>query len=411
MGILNFFSGTPPETYEQRGDAFVINRAYGPAKIEYEKALDRLDRTGDVKPGYRPLIEDKLRRCKESLAREHHEEGRSLAAAGCGNEARELLDLALELTRDVRLAAEINTLLATLSGPGEQTETFEYVVAQAPDQSEPEADPGSDEEYFEALCNSLDEAESDAYHQYPDTFKTGYIALNRGDFDTAVALLAQAARAYPFGANHITLELATAHLNRGENETARNLLEGFLAEYPDSLKAYYLMCEVLWETGAYEDAHQLLAACPDRVAELLPIKMLTGETLMQAGQHAQAADFYQGLLATAGWNDQIALALSGAYEALGRNEAARNLYAEIMGTCTECGTRVDPEVKQRYAETSFAVGDTSTKTLELYLDLVREDPANRKVYYQRISHIYALQGNADESRRFAFFAQRAAEEE
>ena len=412
MRLLGFFSGGSPEKYEKRADAFVINKSYGQAKLEYEKALGKLERQAHDKPGYRTHIQEKLRRCKESLAREHRREGQALVEAGCGDEARELFDLALELTEDARLAADVTSLLASIPAHPEQPEAYEYFVPASPEESEPEAGhTDSDEEYFEALCNSLEDAEREAYHTYPDTFKEGFVALNRGEFDSAATLLAEAAEAYPFGANYITLELATAHLNRGENETARTLLESFRQEYPDSLKAYYLICEILWETGAFDEARQLLADCPSTLAELLPVKMLVGETFTRSKQFAQAADLYQGLLSVHGWDPLVAQALAGTYEAQGRNEPARDLYGEIIGACTGCGSRVDPVVKQRYAETSFAAGDFSTKILEIFLELVQADPANRLEYYQRISQIYALQGNQHESQRFAAFAQRLSEEE
>jgi len=411
MRLFGFFSGGSPEKYEKRADAFVINGSYGQAKLEYEKALGKLERQAHNKPGYRNHIQEKLRRCKESLAREHRQAGQALVEAGCGDDARELFDLALELTEDARLAADVTHLLATIPAPREQPEAYEYFVPASPEDSEPEAGPtDSDEEYFEALCNSLEDAELETYRTYPDTFKEGFVALNRGDFDTAVTLLAEAADAYPFGANYITLELATAHLNRGENDTARILLESFLQEYPDSLKAYYLMCEILWETQAFDEAHLLLANCPATLAESLSVKMLAGETFTRSKQFAQAADLYQNLLEIHGWDPLVAQALAGTYEARGRNEPARDLYGEILGACTGCGARVDPMVKQRYAETSFAAGDFSTKILELYLELVRADPANRKLYYHRISHIYDLKGNTHESRRFASFAKRVTDE-
>ena len=114
MGLFNFFSPATPEKHEQKADAFVIDRAYGHAKLEYERALARLERQAEPRPGYRNRIADKLRRCREALAREHRREGKALAEAGCGDEARELFGLALELTADARLAADLKTLQDTL---------------------------------------------------------------------------------------------------------------------------------------------------------------------------------------------------------------------------------------------------------------------------------------------------------
>jgi len=283
MGFFDFFSGSSPEKYEKNADEYVINGAYGPAKIEYEKALDKLDRKTTLKSGYRDLIEDKLRHCKESLAREHLKNGEALVEADCGDDARELLHLALELTEDPHLAAELHQHLETMSTTSHIPMDTEILGIGLPEAAvHNEADSGSDEEYFEALCNSLDDAEKDVYSHFPDPFKQGFIALNRGDFHTAVSLLSEAAQNDPFTTNYITLELATAHLNLGENEQAQTLLERFLKEYPNILRAYDLLCEILWEKEDYEAARQLLSACPHELAETPPVKILEGETLLRS---------------------------------------------------------------------------------------------------------------------------------
>jgi predicted Zn-dependent protease len=410
MGLLDFFSGSAPEKHEKKADDFVIRRSYGHAKLEYEKALDKINRLPIPKSDYRLFIEDKLQRCKETLAREHRQNGESLVEARCHDDARELFNLALELTKDPHLAADLEKLLES-TPPAGQTEAEPFFHEAEPDRHLAEGDdPGSEEEYFTALCNSLEDAEQDEYNSYPDSFRQGFIALNRGDFTTAVTLLAEARNAYPFGTNHITLELATAHLNLGHNEEARKLLEDYLKEHPESLKAYYLMCDIFWESKAFDAATQLLAGCPKGLLESLPVRMLAGETLLRAERYEEAVSFFQELLNQGEWDSTVAQTLARAHEALGQHEKARALYAEIMGACTGCGTRVTPLVKLRFAETSLTCGDFSTKILEIYLGLVQEDPSSRLYYYQRISHIYKLQGNESESLRFAAFAKKLAEE-
>ncbi|MBW2593208.1 MAG: tetratricopeptide repeat protein [Deltaproteobacteria bacterium] len=412
MGFLDFFSGGSPEKHEQKADSFVIGESYGHAKTEYENALDKLDRQVESNPGYRRLIEDKLLHCKEALALEHRRNGETLAEAGCDDEARELLHLALELTADPRLSTDIKKLLDSILVAADKPEDYVFhddiMPGTGPDE---EDDPGSEDEYFTALCNSLDDVEQDEYHSYPDTFRQGYIALNRGDFKTAVTLLSEAHNAYPLAAGYITLELATAHLNLGDNDRARELLEYFLTEHPESLKAYYLMCESLWESKAFDAAGELLSNCPENLSGTLAIKMLTGETLLRSERYEEAVSFFREILETGSWDNTVAQTLARAYEALGYSEKAKALYAEIMDACAGCRAKVDPVVKLRYAETSFATGDFSTKILELYLNLAREDPDNRLDCYRRISHIYSHQGNENESRRFAVFAQRLAEED
>ena len=75
-----------------------------------------------------------------------------------------------------------------------------------------------------------------------------------------------------------------------------------------------------------------------------------------------------------------------------------------MGECRGCGARVDPFIKQRYADLCFDSGDYSTRILELYLSLVHEDPDNRTRYFRNISRIYAALGHEGEAQRYRAFA-------
>ena len=81
----------------------------------------------------------------------------------------------------------------------------------------------------------------------------------------------------------------------------------------------------------------------------------------------------------------------------------------MMKRCSGCGSRVDPEIKQKYADLSFAAGEHTTQLLELYLSLAREVPQNAAGCYEKVSRIYGSQGNATEERRFRSFAARAGE--
>jgi tetratricopeptide (TPR) repeat protein len=227
--------------------------------------------------------------------------------AGCHDDARELFHLALELTADLHLAAELHQRLETVSLAPFMPKDTDFPGMDLPETAAPdEADAGSDEEYFEALCNALDDTERDAYTHFPDPFKQGFIALNRGDFHTAVSLLSEALQNDSSTTNYIALELATAYLNLGKNEQAQTLLEQFLAKYPHILRGYDLLCEILWENEDYKAAQKLLSACPHDLAKTPPVKMLEGETLLRAHQFEQAVVFFSGLLKSSGWQPHFA---------------------------------------------------------------------------------------------------------
>lgn len=397
MGFLSFFTGKSPEQIEKKADSLFHDREYGLAKLEYEKALARLEKQPDHDPDSKSRMEEKRVQCKEHLASEHLHHAEELIESDCRNDAAELLQLALELTADENLSTRIRETLHRLSGSKIPTEK------EWPDPAEEDA-PWEDDEYYTALVNPLSPAEQDAYMGYGKEFKAGFIALNQGDFKTAVQNLTAALKTHSSQKTFIPLELATAHLNQGEYGKAESLLTGFLKDFPESVRAYQLMCEILWENRKFQDAEALIRTCPEKLSQTLPIRLLLGETYFLSGDMEKAIAFYQDVLQKKEWDNLVAQSLAKTYEAVGRNAEARDLYGQIIGACQGCGRKIDPHVKQRYAETSFEAGDFSTKLLELYFSLTQEDPENRSLYYRKISRIYSMQGNKKESGRFLSLA-------
>ena len=414
MGFLNIFSGKNPEDYDLKGDKFVETGAYGKAIVEYERALERLEKTSPWDDGFRQSLNDKIHSSKEALALQHKQTAEDMLEAGYHEDARQYVQLALELTEDSEL---INALedhqrdIETRILEATQFEEPQVEPTEPPeprDDQPPEHEP--DDEYFTALVGTLPEEIQNAYLGYGDAFKKGYLALNQGDFEKAAAHLLQALEEDPDPQNYIALELATACLNLGKFEEARRLLEEFLQYHPDALPAYKLLCEVYWETRDFERAESLLSALPPELTESVAGFVLRGETLFHAGRYKEAKAFYRDFLKTYEWNETIARALARAHEALNELANARNVYREIMDGCRSCHSRIDPYIKQKYADLSFASGLNTTEVLELYLSLVREVPEHKADYYQKISEIYTAQGNATEARRFALFAEKAKDE-
>lgn len=406
MGFFKLFSGKSPQEIEQKADANFKDGAYGQAKIEYEKVISKLEKKPTANPNYKELIEKKLRDTCECLAEEHKKNGLDLISSKCPEEAEELLRLSLELTEDPALINEIEDLLEKISC-NEPDTLPSHVYDDYSDDDDGDEDDyyEAEDDHFAALIHALPEKEQELYFSYGALFKEGYLALNRGDFDTAVIQLSQAMEGHPSGDSYISLELATALINLGRFEEARSLLDRFIIAHPDSIRAYQLMCEIFWENSQFDAAMDLLRSCPEEIVDSLQIYLLKGETLYAAGEHNDAVAYYEKLIDTHGWNELIARSLARTYETLGLRENARDIYAKIMNACTGCGSRIDPYIKERYADTSFETGDHSLKILELYLDLTRENPDNNAHYFQKISAIYEKQGNAKEARRFKSFAK------
>ena len=408
MKFSHFFTGKPYHEIEKNADALLQMGECGSAKLEYEKALLKLAKQTPEVPEAKDRIEGKIATCKDALALEHKKAADNLTETGHYEEAEEILQLALELVQDEQLTVEIKERLKAVkdnfipdntSGipePGETSEdTREFVYQE------------SKEEYFSALISTLPKTEQEVYLDYGEPFREGYVKLNQGEFEEAVTLLSQALEANPSSGGFIQLELATAHLNLGNDSEGCSLLEGFLKDYPESLRAYQPLCEIYWQNEEFDEAQQLLLTCPEPLRDSPVILLLIGETLFHAGQYHDAESHYLDYLNSRGWDEAIALALAKTFEALGSKEKARKQYSEIMNKCQGCGSRIDPLIKQRYADISLETGDYSTNILELYLGLAQEKPENRTDYYQKISMIYELNGNQDEARRFRSFAEQS----
>ncbi len=409
MGILKNFFSKDPEEYELKGDRLFKANAYGDAKLEYEAGLHKVEKKDPDNAALKKRFQEKILQSKEALALGHKLRGEEIMASQYYEDAEDVFRLALELTEDPDLKIELRERLQEIRDHDAQEETIGYQGLEFEKKDTTEQDYLlREDEYFAALCGAFADKERErAYHGYGGAFKAGYLALNQGDFALAAARLSQAMEENPLPKTYIPLELATAYLNLGKSEEARDLLEFFLRDHPDSLQGYQLLCETFWELGAFEQAQERLQACPAELVDAPHILLLRGETLFQAKRFQEAKSLFLDYLKSSGWDENIALSLAKTCEALDEKEAARDLYGEVMDRCSGCGSRIAPVIKQRYSDISLACGQYSSKILELYLSLVQEDPDNRGHYYQKIGEIYTALGNEKEARRYQSFAERA----
>jgi tetratricopeptide (TPR) repeat protein len=413
MGILNFFSNKDPEDYDKRGDALFETGAYGKAIAEYQRALERLEKSSPWDDGYRQSLRDKIGNCKEQLAQAHENTATELMEAGHNDDARQYIELARELTRDDQLKAKLEQHLKQLD-----TDSLESIQTTLPNFDIPDQEKESeeepvhtvqDDEHFTALIGTLPDEIQESYRNYPAGFKTGYIALNRGDFEQAAENLSQAMQEIDDPQSYISLELATACLNLEKYEEAGRHAEAFLKHHPDALPAYRLLCDIYWETKSFDRVETLLASLPGELAESVAGYLLRGEALFHAEKYTEAKTFYREFLKNYDWHQAIAQALAKTHEALGERTNARYIYGQIMDQCSSCHTRVDPYLKQKFADLSFDSGHKTSEVLELYLSLAQEIPQNAADHYQKISRIFSAQGNEAEAQRFQLIAEKYEE--
>ncbi|MFO8113612.1 MAG: tetratricopeptide repeat protein [Desulfosalsimonadaceae bacterium] len=408
MGFFGIFSGRSPESHEERADAFMRSGAFGDALIEYEKALDKIEKRFPEKAHLKDRLGDKLGSARNALAKTHLEDAEIMIKAGEHAEARELFQLAMELAEDGDVKRKIEQRLADFVG----SEAVSVKPPPVYDREEPgleeeeEADEEDeyDEEIFSVLCHALPEEMQEAYQGYGRSFVSGYVALNDGDFQAAARHL-EDAMAENSGHTLIPLELATAYIHLDANDEAAELLESFVAQNPEQTRAYQLLCEIYWGKKDFDRSGRLLSQVPDSIKHAKAMLLLQGENRFQKKEYAAAEAIFNECAAIHGKDEIISRALAKTLEASGRTEEAKALYAEIINKCHSCGTRADPFLKRRYAELCYQSGDTSKNLLDIYLGLVQEDPDNRSAYFGRISDIFHHKGEFDEARRFQTLAK------
>ena len=407
MAFLKIFSGKTPLEHERRGDELSANDLWGKAKIEYEKALEKLEKNPAPNQKLKTRLQEKIVHTREALAKNHLQNADDLLEAGFYDDARELYFLALELSENPNLKKSLEAKLKQLDFRLDKA-----IAEKLPDEPHAKEEaletpyPPEDDDYFSALCGALPPEVQEAYYGYGDNFKSGYLALNRGDFALAVDFLTRAMEENPSSGSYISLELATAYLNTGKHTEAQLLLEALVKDQPQALPAYQLLCEIYWENRAFGRAEALLSSVPEELAESVAVYQLRGETLFQAGNFSAAKEFYRKFLNSYGYNELIVRALAKTHEALKELANARNLYREIMNQCRSCHARIDPFIKQRYADLCYESGMLNTDVLELYLSLAQELPDNAADYYEKVSRIYAALENEHEARRFRAIAEK-----
>ncbi|MCD6585854.1 MAG: tetratricopeptide repeat protein [Desulfobacteraceae bacterium] len=406
MGLFSFLSGKAPEEIEMIGDKFFKAKEFGAAKIEYEKAVNKAKSKFPEKENLIQRLYEKIKDSKEALALAHQQNSVYLIESQNYAEAEDLLQLALELTENINFKEEIETTLKKLYqnfASDNPDDTKKFISGSEPFPTAEETD--SDDEYFLILCNALPEDVRTAYQGYDQTFKQGYIALNNGDFQTAVEKLTESINQPGQEQAMVPLELSTALVNLGQYDRARDLLEGFIEANDREAKAYQMLCDIYWVMGNHDEAIILIDQCPSPVKETFPIQMLLGETNYQMEKYPEAESLFLACEKNFGQNEIITRSLAKTYEAMGNLEKARDIYGQILNGCTKCGVRSDPFILRRYADLCFACGERTTQLLELYLSILQVDPDNKDDYYQRLYELYNALGNTAEAERYKISIQ------
>ncbi len=406
MTLLERLTGITPEKLEHKADRLLAAGRWGEAKLAYEDSLGRLNRRPGADAEMQSRLETKIRRCRNALAREHRQSAADLLEGGFLEEARDMLVLAIDVSADEGDRDEWMQTLETLAAHGNGSEDRAPTLAPPVRAFVTATLRPEDEEYFHALCHTLPDAIRRAYQNYGEDFKCGYIAINRGDFSTAVRHLERAHGQAKRPDSHIALELATAYANLNRYTEARSLLGAYLKHHPDALPAYRLLCEIHWESGNFDQAFQLLAGLPPELAASRAAASLEGATFERAGRLESARQHYRRFLDTYGWDPEMGHRLARVCRDLNATQEALALYRLLVENGRSCSARIAPRIRYEYAELCIEQGAQDTALLEMYLALAREIPDRAAHCYARVAQLYRRQGHTHESRRFRELARR-----
>jgi len=409
MGFFSLFSGKKPEALEKKGDTLFAEKAFGPAKLEYEKARAKNDAAPSDDPAFKTRIEKKIAGAKQELAKMHTLKAEELMEAECFTDAEDRLTLAMTLTEDADLKSRIKNLLAEINDLPRQNQGAGIdKVTENMDKTDPAIntmDEIDENEYFAALVNSMPPQEQKIYPGYGSAFKKGFIAMNQGDFDLASTYLEMALEEQKPETCFIHLELATCRLNQDDPSEAKILALEFLDHFPTSIRGWQILSEAMWGLGEFDEAMEQLSLCPKEISNTIEMEILRGETLILSNEVKKANSLYLSLVNKGKRDQAVLINLAKTYELLSDHREANKLYLELLNQCASCGAKPDPNLRLRFAETSMAMGEATDKEIEIYLDLAKEDPFNKSNYFKRVSEIYSNLGNPAQAERFRLFAE------
>ena len=250
------FAKKTPESERTRADELAARGELGPAKLAYERAISLLPRDADAA---RAELGARVDACRDSLARARVVEAERLFAQEADELALVELEGALEVAASAELKAEIE----------QRIEKSERAEARA----QVELAPQNEDERYETIAGSWEEAQSDEYEWHGPPLRSALLALHDGRVAEARAQLEQLATADAAQACYLLFELGRARVLDGDADGGRSAFETFLSRLPEGaggdarLSAHVELAAMLRERGETEAAiaqHQAaIEAMPD----------------------------------------------------------------------------------------------------------------------------------------------------
>jgi tetratricopeptide (TPR) repeat protein len=218
---MSFFTKLMGGTFESNrgeGDEHLAEGRLGEAKLAYEQALRKADRT---EGGAVQAVREKIEKCRRGLAYKRIAEADALAESGEMEDARDRLNDAVEICEEPEIAAAVEG----------RRKKYEADVARALVSDAAEMTEG---ELIAVIAGTWTDEQADEYAALPDSFREAVLAGHDGDHANAVLLmeraLAESGTLSDEKPDHyyVYLELGLAKARAGLYESAIEALGRFI---------------------------------------------------------------------------------------------------------------------------------------------------------------------------------------
>jgi tetratricopeptide (TPR) repeat protein len=220
---MSFFTKLMGGTFESNrdeGDEHLAEGRLGEAKMAYERALRKADRSEGAAV---QAVRDRIVKCRRELAFKRLEEADALVAAGEMEDARDRLKDAIEICDEPEIAAAVEA----------RRKRYEADIAR---QLVSDAAEMTEDELIAVIAGTWTDAQADEYAALPDCFRDAVLAGHDGDHANAVLFMEKAIAESDTASDekpehyYVYLELGLAKARAGLYDSAIEALGRFVEE-------------------------------------------------------------------------------------------------------------------------------------------------------------------------------------
>lgn len=388
MSLFKKLLGGTFEEHAENAALLIEQGRFGDAKLALERAISKSKKAD---PARIAEAKDKIRLCREELAKLRLAEADRLAADGDVENAL----LVLTEVADICDAPGITDAIQT------RRKLFESEDAR---RLASEADEISEEELLAVFAGTWTESQAREYASLPDEFSTALLAGHDGEHEEAVKILENIVRQHaPHDSKYLWYELAKERFQAGRVTDALEAIDAFLSALKEGeddeteIEALRIKATVLTALKRFDEAQQMLERAT-RVAPADHNTFLTlGIFLRSREKFGEAIDVLKRAVELMGQmhpDFRVIKELGFTYLALDRREEATAHLAAVVEHLASRGEhdQFDPEATSALARLYEQRGDAA-EAADLFRHLaVGYDTKNHYIYNLEAARLLSASG-------------------